>query len=554
MALKGIANQFLETFKKLSLLQRVSLLAATVATFATVVVLILWANKPAYKTLYNDLSEQDIKEVTQALGSKNEPYKVSGNSVEITGDVYQTRIDLALQGLPKNNGVGFELFDDAKLGMTEFMQNVNYQRALEGEIARSIMALNEVVQAKVHLSIPKDRIFVSEDDEAKASVVMRLMPGAAVKPDQVRAITHLVASAVRGLSPNSVQVLDTNGNLLSDFLTDESNNTAYVTQSQLEHQRQIEKDLEKKLQGLLSVTLGSGNYVARVAVEMDFNKKEITREEYGDTPVLRSQHSLEINARNDGKGPQGIPGVESNLAEPDLLINGIMSEYNKSEETQNFEISKTVTHEQKNSGILKRITVSVVVDDKSVVSDDNGTRVVNKVARTDDDIAKIRAAVFSAVGADNARGDVIEVTNISFDTTADYIEYESQEKAKYMEWISIAAKYGSAVLIILLFFLLLVRPILKKLENAKTIDEEALGESALDAQISTLDITVGGEESGFPKTIEELEREIESELNESIPVDVEAVKSKVMLKKIEEASGDDPESIANLIRALLKGG
>jgi flagellar M-ring protein FliF len=553
MAIRGVINQFTSTFLKFTILQRVSLLAGAVAVFAAVVTLVLWANKPVYKTLYADLKEQDVKDVSTSLDGKDVNYRiVDGTTIEVpTQDVYSTRIALALEGLPKDQGVGFELFDETSLGMTEFMQNVNYQRALQGELARSIMTMNEVVEAKVHISVPKERIFADEEDESKASVVVRLTQGASLKEDQVRAITHLVASAVRGLKPETVQVIDTTGNLLSEFMT-EDREILHQTQTQLDQQRQIEKDLERRLSGLLSRTMGTERYVARVNVEMDFNKKDIVKEEYGDTPVLRSQHALEINSSNNGRGPQGVPGVESNLAEPDLLIDGIMSEYSKSEETSTYEISKTVTREQVTTGVIKRVAVSVVVDDKPEQTEENGVKKVVKRPRTDEELARLRTAVASAVGYNAERGDVVDVTNISFDTSDEWGENVMAEKERIMDYVQMAVKYGTALLILILFYFILVRPILRRLDNAKEIDEELLGESAIDAQLSTLDISVGTE-TGFPKTVEELEREIESELDESIPVDVEAVKSKVMLKKIEEASNDDPEMVANLLKAMIKG-
>ncbi|MDR0454294.1 MAG: flagellar M-ring protein FliF [Deferribacteraceae bacterium] len=557
MALRGVIEQFVETIKKLTLLQKVSLLAATVAVFAVVVVLILWANKPVYKTLYTDVQEQDLKDVTSALNGKKVPYRVvdskTGKAIEVPPeDVYETRIALALEGLPKDQGVGFELFDQSKLGETEHAQNVNYLRALQGELARTITTMDEVVQAKVHLSIPKDRIFVADDDDSKASVVIRFKKGVSFRPEQVKAISHLVAAAVRGLKPEAVQIMDTNGNLLSEFMS-EDQSALMITQSQLEQQRQMEKEIERTLRTFLATALGIENYVVKANVEMDFNKKEIMKEEFADTPVLRSQHSLDIYAKNMGRGPMGIPGVESNLAEPDLLIDGIFSEYSKSEETQNFEISKTVTHEQKNSGEIKRLTISVIVDDKSELAEQDGVRSIVKRPRSGDELAKIRTAVASAVGFNENRGDIVDVTNISFDTTEDLIDSVSEKKEKYMELASIVAKYASAIVIIILFYLLLIRPILKRLEKAKELDDDMMGESAIDAQLASLDISIG-DESGFPKTLEELEREIESELDESVPVNVEAVKSKVMLKKIEEGATEDPEMIANLVKALIKGG
>lgn len=559
MALSGVLNQFIETFKKLSTLQRASLLAAAVAVFASVVVLVLWANKPVYKTLYADMSEQDLDETRAALDGKKVSYKlINGNTIEVPAqDVYATRIALAIDGIPKAQTTGFELFDEQKMGMTEFNQTVNYQRALQGELSRSITTLDEVIEAKVHLFIPKDRIFIQEDDEAKASVVVRMLPGRNLRQQQVKAIAHLIASSVKGLSPEQVQILDTNGNLLSEFMTDTENSTL-VSQTQREYQRQVEKDIEQKVQSMLATTLGADKFVARVNVEMDFNKKEIMREQFEGDPIVRSQHTLEENSRNIGKGPAGVPGVEPNLAEPDILIDSAMSEYSKTEETTNYEISKTVTHEQKSGGAINRLTVSVIVDDKPEVSEDNGVQAIIKQPRSDEELEKIRAAVASAVGFNAERGDSVEITNLSFDTSAgasaiDAAAAAAAKREQVMLWVSMGAKYLAAIIIILLFYLLLLRPILKRLDNAKELDEELLGESAIDAQLASLDIAVGGD-SGFPKTVEELEREIESELNESVPVDVEAVKSKVMLKKIEEAANEDPEMIANLVKALIKGG
>jgi flagellar M-ring protein FliF len=552
MSVRVVLGQFADTFKKFTILQRVSLLSATVAVFAAVVVLVLWANKPVYKTLYSNLQQQDIKDVSSSLDSKGSKYRVAGDSIEVPSqDVYAARIALALEGLPRDQGVGFELFDDSRLGMTEFMQNVNYQRALQGELMRSITTINEIVEAKVHISVPKERIFTDNSEDSKASVVVRLMPGAALREDQVRAITHLVASAVRGLKPEGVQVMDTNGNFLTEFMS-EDRQALHQTQTQIDQQRQIERELEKRLSGLLARTTGTERFVARVNVEMDFNKKDITKEEYGDTPVLRSQHTLEVNSSNTGQGPQGVPGVESNLAEPDLLIDGIMSEFSKSEETQNFEITKTTTRELVTSGTVRRLVVSVVVDDRPEQVEENGVKRVVKRPRSDEELARLKTAISSAVGYNAERGDVVDVTNISFDTSDEWGEQVIAEKEQIMEWATMGAKYGTAIIILILFYLLFVRPILRRLDNAKELDEELLGETAIDAQLSSLDISVGSD-SGFPKTVEELEREIESELDESVPVDVEAVKSKVMLKKIEESSNEDPEMVANLLKALIKG-
>jgi flagellar M-ring protein FliF len=447
---------------------------------------------------------------------------------------------------------GFELFDTSGWGRTEREQEVSYQRALQGELARSIMAIDAITEARVHLNMAKERIFVEEGEESSASVIVRVLPGQKLTETQITAVIHMVASAVGKLLPANVQVIDSNGNLLSDFMTQEGLD-AKVVQTQKEAELGKEKEILLKIQGMLVPVLGFDKYVSRVSVEMDFNKKESVTEAFRD-PQPRSTYELTIDQITRGTGPSGVPGVESNLAEPDLFVNGIMSEYHKTEATNNFELTKEVTQETKVGGAIKRLSISVTVDDKPTpVEAEDGTRTLVKEPRTAEEIEKIRTAIASAVGFNADRGDVIEIVNLAFDTSEEWLAGGMSEQEELMEWVTVGAKYLAAVFILLLFYLILVRPILKRLDKAQDLDDEMLGESAIDAQLSAIDIAVGSE-SGFPKTVEELEREIESELDESVPVDVEAVKSKVMLKKIEESANEDPEMIANLVKALLKGG
>lgn len=553
MTFKNITGQFLDVWAKLTLLQRVSIIAATVAVVIAVTVLVIWSNRPAYQTLYADMSKEDLEEVSGNLRQKQITYNVNGNSIEVMKDtVYDTRMALAAEGLPRTKTTGFELFDEPKFGMTEFMQNVNYQRALQGELSKSIATLNEIAEANVHLSIEKERIFGENDNASKASVVVKLKPGTRLRPEEVKAISHLVASAVKGLTPQNVQIIDTAGNLLSEFLTDE-NQPYMLTQTQLERQKAEEKRIETNLRGLLAQVVGEGKYVVKVNVDMDFNKRETMKEEFGDTPVTRSQRTLEINSKNMGKGPAGIPGVESNLAEPNITTDSVISEYSKTDETQNFEINKTVTREEKVGGEIKRLTVAVVVDDQNVTETVDGKSQVVRRPRTEENIAKLRLTVASAAGINSARGDVLDVSNISFDTADNGMDNILAEASKNAELVTRVTQIGGAVLILIFFYLFIIRPILKRLDKAREIDEEMLGESAAAAQMVGIDIEVG-DESGFPKTVEELEREIEAELEESTPLDVEAVKSKVMLKKIEEQANEDPELIANLVKVMIKGG
>jgi flagellar M-ring protein FliF len=553
MNIKDVGEQFKKVFQKFSKVQQITIISAAVAILLSIIVLVYWANKPVYKILFANLSQEDAAEVVAKLKAKKIPYnlKDSGKTIEIPAkDVYETRIELAKEGIPKGGGVGFELFDKTSFGITEFAQNVNYQRALQGELSRTISTLEEVEEARVHLTLPKDKLFITEDGEPKAAVVLKLKKGETLNRDKVKAIASLVAGAVKGLKIQNVQIVDTQGNLLSESLNEE--NLPYVkTQTQLEYQKKIEKIIASKINSLLATTLGENNAVAQVTAEIDFDKKEINKEEYDQNPVLRSSQTIEIESKNTPNTPQGQPGVEPNLAEPNIQQNGVNSTYTKNEETQNFEIGKTVTKEEKSIGSIKRLTIAVVVNDRAEIVKEGKKEVTKYVPRTKEELDKIKGLVAKAAGFDEKRGDQIEVTNVSFDTSQ-MSESKLLEKEKMNELIIQISKYVMVLIMFLLFYFLVIRPIMKKLGDIK---ETKSGELAAvgDIPIKGANVDLQLDDSvKFPKTLEELEREIESELDEKVSVDVGTVKTKVMVKKIEESVKEDPEMIANLIKTWLK--
>ncbi|MGC8768531.1 flagellar basal-body MS-ring/collar protein FliF [Calditerrivibrio sp.] len=553
MNIKDVGEQFKKVFQKFSKVQQITIISAAVAILLSIIVLVYWANKPVYKILFANLSQEDAAEVVAKLKAKKIPYnlKDSGKTIEIPAkDVYETRIELAKEGIPKGGGVGFELFDKTSFGITEFAQNVNYQRALQGELSRTISTLEEVEEARVHLTLPKDKLFITEDGESKAAVVLKLKKGETLNRDKVKAIASLVAGAVKGLKIQNVQIVDTQGNLLSESLNEE--NLPYVkTQTQLEYQKKIEKIIASKINSLLATTLGENNAVAQVTAEIDFDKKEINKEEYDQNPVLRSSQTIEIESKNTPNTPQGQPGVEPNLAEPNIQQNGVNSTYTKNEETQNFEIGKTVTKEEKSIGSIKRLTIAVVVNDRAEIVKEGKKEVTKYVPRTKEELDKIKGLVAKAAGFDEKRGDQIEVTNVSFDTSQ-MSESKLLEKEKMNELIIQISKYVMVLIMFLLFYFLVIRPIMKKLGDIK---ETKSGELAAvgDIPIKGANVDLQLDDSvKFPKTLEELEREIESELDEKVSVDVGTVKTKVMVKKIEESVKEDPEMIANLIKTWLK--
>ncbi|MCB4203749.1 flagellar M-ring protein FliF [Deferribacterales bacterium Es71-Z0220] len=556
MTLKDIYSQFLEVFSKMNLMQKVSIVGAVFAVIISSIVLIVWANKPVYKTLYYNLNQQDAASVIEKLKERQVPYQLkdSGRTIEVPQNfVYETRIELAKEGVPSGGGAGFELFDKTSFGMTEFVQNVNYQRALQGELARTIASLNEVKEARVHLTIPKERLFISEESEAKAAVILNL--NGPIDRGQVKAIASLVAGAVKGLKLENVQIVDTQGRLLSDFLN-EDNLGVMLSQTQLEYTKKRESYLKNKVSSLLDSVLGAGNAVVQVSLEMDFNKEEVTKEEYDPNPVLRSQQSTEVSSTNSKNVPQGVPGVQSNLAEPDITGNSGNSQYSKTDEVQNFEVGKTVTKQLKSPGEIKRLTVAVVLNDKVVIEEVNGKKVQKFVPRTTEEVERIKNLVANAVGFNENRGDKIEVSNVSFDTTASASEVTIAKRQMYIDYALKGAKYLSAVLVFLLFYLLVFKRIIKRLGEVKETKYgtlAAVGGGAAAGKGEGLNLLVD-DDIKFPKTLEELEKEIESELDESVPMDVDSVKAKVMLKKIEESANEDPEMIANLIKAWIREG
>jgi flagellar M-ring protein FliF len=544
MNLRQFVEELSRAFKSFSIIQKVAILGGASAIIVALIVLILWANKPVYKTLYGNLDDTSKQQIEEYLQNNNIPYQLQddGKTISVPDEkVYDIRLNLAKEGIPKVGGAGFELFDRSSFGMTEFMQNVNYQRALEGELSRTIASLDEVESARVHLSIPKDRLFVTKDTEAKAAVVIDLADNANITRDQVKSIAFLVSGAIKGLDPKSVQIVDTSGRLLSEFLTDE-NAPLLLTQTQLEYQNKVEKELEEKLFTLLSSALGPGNAIAKVSVELNYDKKTVKSEHFDPDPVLRSRQSLEINSINTALSPQGIPGVEPNLAEPDLFEQNVRSEYNKTEDTQNYEVGRTITEEKKAIGNIKRLTIAVVVNDKQALIEENGRRKISLVPRSDEELERIKNIVAMSVGYNEQRGDKIEVANIPFDTTVNFGDYFIEDKVK-AHMISTIIKYTVAFLLLILFYLLVIRPILKRI-MMKEKDEQIGG---------GVDFTLA-EEEGFeiPKTVEDLEKEIEEELDQRSGLDVETTEVNIMLKRLKESIDEDPAIIASLLTAWLK--
>jgi flagellar M-ring protein FliF len=418
-------------FSQLSNTRKFALLVGLPALVTIVVAVALFASTPGYKVLFSNVSEKDGGAIIAQLSQMNVPYRLSGGGsvIEVPSDVvYKTRLQLASQGLPKGGGVGFDLLERQRFGTSQFVEQVNYQRGLEGELAQTIRALREVQDARVHLAIPRPSVFVRENQKPSASVMIALHPGRGLDQGQVSGIVHLVASSVPELSPRQVTVVDQSGKLLSGAADDLS--TSGLDRSQIKYLHQIEDDIARKIEAILRPLTGPDNVRAQVAAALDFSQVEQTSETYrpNNDPrdqAMRSQQTTEATSQTP-QGPQGVPGALSNtppgaasapLVQPPQGEAGgaaagpTTASTSQRDSKVNYELDKTVRHTRTEVGTIKRLSVAVVVNHKRVVDKTGEAKLQPYDPK---EMAQIQTLVREAMGFDKDRGDTVNVVNAPF--------------------------------------------------------------------------------------------------------------------------------------------
>ncbi len=421
----------LHVFCQLSNTRKFALLVGLPALVTIVVAVALFASTPGYKVLFSNVSEKDGGAIIAQLSQMNVPYRLSGGGsvIEVPSDVvYKTRLQLASQGLPKGGGVGFDLLERQRFGTSQFVEQVNYQRGLEGELAQTIRALREVQDARVHLAIPRPSVFVRENQKPSASVMIALHPGRGLDQGQVSGIVHLVASSVPELSPRQVTVVDQSGKLLSGAADDLS--TSGLDRSQIKYLHQIEDDIARKIEAILRPLTGPDNVRAQVAAALDFSQVEQTSETYrpNNDPrdqAMRSQQTTEATSQTP-QGPQGVPGALSNtppgaasapLVQPPQGEAGgaaagpTTASTSQRDSKVNYELDKTVRHTRTEVGTIKRLSVAVVVNHKRVVDKTGEPKLQPYDPK---EMAQIQTLVREAMGFDKDRGDTVNVVNAPF--------------------------------------------------------------------------------------------------------------------------------------------
>jgi flagellar M-ring protein FliF len=425
---RDILQTLVKGFNDLSNGRKIGLIVGVAGLVAVIVVASFLLGAPKYRVLFSNVSEKDGGAIIAQLTQLNIPYQIAegGGAILVPEDrVYQTRLQLATQGLPKGGGVGFELMEGQKFGASQFLEQVNFQRALEGELGRTIGSLKEVLEARVHLAIPRPSVFVRDNQKPSASVLVTVHPGRILDPTQVAGIVHLISSSVPELSPRQVTVVDQAGNLLSGPGQDAG--LAGLDRAQLKYLRSIEDGIARKIETILKPMTGPDNVRAQVAATLDFSETEQTSESYRPNSdpkdqAIRSQQIAESTSQTP-QPPQGVPGALSNtppgaasapLVAPNAQAAGnggpVMATTSQKDAKTNYEVDKTIRHVKGEVGAVKRLSVAVLVNHKKVV--DGGE---SKLVPYDEkEMVQITNLVREAMGFDKDRGDSVNVVNAAF--------------------------------------------------------------------------------------------------------------------------------------------
>ncbi|MBU4316008.1 MAG: flagellar M-ring protein FliF [Proteobacteria bacterium] len=477
-------DQVKTVYGGLNLTKKISIFLTLAITISCLVFIMTWAGSPNYKVLYSGMNSEDAGSVLAYLQENNIPFKITaiGNSISIPEEIVdETRIKLAANGLPQGGGVGFEIFDDTKIGMTEFSQNINYQRALQGELSRTINRFDEIENSRVHIVMASKTIFEETQQPATASVVIKLYPGRKMSANKVQSIIHLLSSAIPGLKPENVTVVDNNGNMLTD--TNQGQPFEKSSDDQLAYQSKIEMSLENRVKTMIETALGQAKAAVRISCLMDYQKLEKTEEMYfPENRVIRSEQHFNETSSSNEPIPVGIPGVIKNDGTKDEVepLEAGAKGYQKNDQTVNYEIGKVVSHIIEPIGKMKRLSIAVIVDGTyREVTDESGNKSFEYIQRTTDEMVKLKNIVKTAVNFDEKRGDILEIVNMPFETAKTDFAAEESTKTGWFSKLGINAvyiKYGFAVMIILLTFMFVVRPIVAWLTTATFSNREMISE------------------------------------------------------------------------------
>ncbi|NOY62506.1 MAG: flagellar basal body M-ring protein FliF [Gammaproteobacteria bacterium] len=488
-------------FSALPILRQIGLMAGLAASVALGGAVVMWSQSPDFRTLYSDLAEQDVVNVSAGLQQAGIPFKVSdvNGSVSVPADQLQNaRLKLAAQGLPKGVANGFELLDQEQgFGSSQFMEKARYQRALEGELARTVSAVNNVQSARVHLAIPKRSAFVRDRKAPSASVLVQLYPGRTLSEGQVTAIVHLVSSSVPGLNAEQVSVTDQKGVLLTSKAQSAE---AKLSSNQLEYTNRVENNYVKRIEAILSPMFGSEGVKAEVTAEVDFTVTEQTQESFNpDLPSIRSEKVMEKRISGT-EGGQGIPGALTNQPPGEVsdsvaggAVGGVL---NSSRQTlRNYELDKTISHTKLATGTVRRLSVAVVINEPESVNE-AGEKI--RQSYTTDELEQFSTLVKQAIGFSLQRGDSVTVIGAPF-RVAEAIEDLPEVSFLDRPGVWGGAKQALGIGLVLFLIFGVLRPVLRDLAakalpaNQAMLPAAVAGESGVGgAELAADQVSLGG--------------------------------------------------------------
>lgn len=579
-------TQFRDLWNRFSPVQRFVIIGAALATLGLIGGLVYFNSQPEYGVLFSDLRSSDAQAIVEKLKAAGIPYRLSNGGSTIlvpTEQVNESRLQMAGSGMLSNGHVGFDLFDKNSFGMTDFTQQVNYQRALEGELSRTIESMAEVQSVRVHITQSRESLFTEKSEPAKAAVLLTLK-----RPDipqeRVESIVNLISSSVEGLTADNVSVTDARGRLLAGGQQDSLKGVNKLD-SLLAVRRKFEAETGARVVELLEPLVGIGHVRANVSAEIDFSEVEETQEQYDPKSQVIRMQQLAQEYRNKTGGPSGVVGTRANdptlpaittTVDPTKLdpaapptdptkpmVTGVGDERITS--TTTYEIDKTARHTIGAGGTLTRLSVSVLLDDPTGP---------DAVKRTTQDQEKIQGLVAAAVGINTGRGDQIVVHMIPFQRepveTAPVRWWErNQELTRYL------IKYGSLALLALFIILLVIRPALRLLRSnpvparsqtllpeaqqlalteGKTIEsrtEVSQALAALSEEPRALLETSEPAAIAKPKTVAQMEAEIEMELDSKLP-NLQGARSTLLRKRLIEQGQKEPQKLAQTLRGWLQ--
>lgn len=563
---KSDAHPAMKGLAELTIARQLGLMLGLALSVAIGVAIVLWSQEPSYGRLFAEIGEQDVAEILEVLDTQGIKYKVETGSGAImvpADDVSEVKLKLAALGLPKSNSLGYELLDkDQGFSASKSVEMVRFQRALEGEIAQTIMAIQSVKTARVLLALPVQSVFVRDRKKPSASVVVNLYQGRSLDKGQIESIIHLVASSVPQLEAEQVTVVDQKGRLLN---SKDSSSLSYLTSKQFDYKKNIEEHLMERIANILSPLVGDGMRV-QISADVDFTETDKTQELFNpQSSALRSEQTSE--EQSTLPVTQGVPGALSNQPTPAGIAPETPSApasvpnststaapaSSAKNATRNFELDKTITHTRLASGLLRRLSVAVVVDDRHTRQADGKTKTQSY---SQEDINRFSDLVKQAVGFDSARGDQVTVTNVAFkipEELAALPEIPVWEQGWFLDLM----KQAAAVLTVLFLLFGVLRPTMRRLAGPEENKADALAaEQATDEQTEPTAgvVSYNYNQEGAPVAALALQQgpvELPTHMEDLLLIDVPHSYEK-RLEYLQRVVDNDPKLVAQVIKRWVR--